>query len=474
MKVAIKNLGAIGQAEFALGDLTIICGENNTGKTYATYALFGFLSYWDSLFHVKIPDSTISQLLSYGVVPLNLDDYINNAATIIHGACAEYAKRLPRVFASSEKRFLNSRLDVDLEGDDIQPVKQFRRDMGAAKHQLISISKEEDSHVITISLLVEKREVVMPHHVISQIIGDSLKEIVFRNSFPRPFMVSSERTGVATFRKELDFARNRLLEEISSVEKELNPFELLSKVNADYALPVKSNIDFTRQLETIINQESYIATLHPEILEEFSDIIGGDYQVSKNDGLYYTPKGKRIKLMMGESSSAVRSLLDLGFYLRHVAARGDLLMVDEPELNLHPTNQRRIARLFSRLIQVGVKVFMTTHSDYIIKELNTLIMLNQGHPRLQQLAEREGYRKDELLNADHVRVYIAEKKLINVAGKQRKGTCQTLVPADIDQKMGIEARSFDNTIDEMNRIQEEIVWGGEPSMQQIGQSTLTA
>lgn len=46
MKIEIKNLGALKQAEFTLGDMTILCGSNNTGKTYATYALFGFLSYW--------------------------------------------------------------------------------------------------------------------------------------------------------------------------------------------------------------------------------------------------------------------------------------------------------------------------------------------------------------------------------------------------------------------------------------------
>ena len=44
MRIKIKNLGALDDAEFRLGDLTIICGENNTGKTYATYALHGFLA----------------------------------------------------------------------------------------------------------------------------------------------------------------------------------------------------------------------------------------------------------------------------------------------------------------------------------------------------------------------------------------------------------------------------------------------
>ena len=78
---------------------------------------------------------------------------------------------------------------------------------------------------------------------------------------------------------------------------------------------------------------------------------------------------------MGESSSAVRSLLDIGFYLEHIAKKGDLLIIDEPELNLHPENQRCIARLLAKLVNYGIKVFITTHSDYIVKELNTLIML---------------------------------------------------------------------------------------------------
>ncbi|MFA5923252.1 MAG: AAA family ATPase [Methylococcaceae bacterium] len=459
MKILIKNLGALKQAEFTLGEMTIICGGNNTGKTYATYALFGFLSYWRDAFFIKVPDNDVRQLLNEGSIELDIKDYINNATQILENGCKAYTEQLPHVFASSEKHFSESQFAVVLDLSDIDPSPTFERTMGAAKTQLFSISKKANSPLITISLLVEKEKVRIPQEVISRIIGDALKEILFGRLFPKPFIASAERTGAAIFRKELNFARNRLLEEMSSMEKDINPFDLLSKVYSDYALPVKSNVDFTRQLEELAKKDSFIAKQHPQILNDFANIIGGEYLVTKNDELYYVPKGKRIKLTMDESSSAVRSLLDIGFYLRHVATPGDLLMVDEPELNLHPENQRRVARLFSRLVNVGIKVFITTHSDYIIKELNTLIMLNQDNPRLHKIVEREGYTEDELLNADKVRVYIAEEALIKIDGAQRKTRGQTLVQADIDPKMGIEASSFDTTIEEMNRIQEEIVWG---------------
>ncbi|WP_419616562.1 AAA family ATPase [Thiolapillus sp.] len=461
MKISIKKLGAIKQAEFTLNDLTIICGNNNTGKTYATYAVFGFLYFWRDVFTIKVKDEDVRQLLSEGSIDLDIQPFINNTRQTLKKGCAEYTEQLPHVFASSEKHFIDSEFAVDLDKSDIQPIPVFERTMGAAKTQLFSISKKADSPVVSISLLVEKENVRIPENVISRIIGDALKEIIFGHIFPQPFIASAERTGAAIFRKELNFARNRLLEEMSSIEKDINPFELLTKVYSDYALPVKTNVDFTRQLEDLVKKESFIAEQYPDVLNDFADIIGGEYLVTKNDELYYVPKGKRIKLTMDESSSAVRSLLDIGFYLRHVAKPGDLLMIDEPELNLHPENQRRVARLFSRLVNLGIKVFITTHSDYIIKELNTLIMLNQDKPYLKKIVEKEGYKQDELLSVDKIRVYIAEEKLLKLDDAKRRRKGLTLVPANIDPELGIEARSFDKTIDNMNRIQEEIVWGGD-------------
>ena len=34
MKFTFKNLGVISRAEFELSPLTVVCGLNNTGKTY--------------------------------------------------------------------------------------------------------------------------------------------------------------------------------------------------------------------------------------------------------------------------------------------------------------------------------------------------------------------------------------------------------------------------------------------------------
>jgi hypothetical protein len=462
MKVKIKNLGILKQAEFSLGDLTIICGGNNTGKTYATYSLFGFLYTWRRLltwptFGLK---EKIDQLLSDGVISLDLQEYVQQCESILTTVCQRYVRQIPEVFAANEERFKNVDFQIELNFDNIQFKKKYERKISTATLEIISISKTENNPYLSITLLRDKSNINLLVNVLEEIIDNSIKDIIFSQFFPRPFIASAERTGAAIFRKELNFAHNRLLEEISK-SSNFNPRELLFNVSQDYALPVKKNVDFTRQIETIVKKTSFIAENHPSILEDFADIIGGQYMITSNDELYYIPKGKKLRLSMDESSSAVRSLLDIGFYLRHEARIGDLLIVDEPELNLHPENQRRIAKLFARLINIGIKVFITTHSDYIIKEINTLIMLNHDQPHLKQIAAEEGYRQEELLSANQVKVYIAEEDSKMLKGQKRKTKFHTLNPAKIDPEIGIEARSFDTTIENMNRIQTAIIWGEE-------------
>ena len=468
MKVEIGNLGILRRAEFSPGDLTIICGANNTGKTYATYALYGFLNGWrehmESAEIIRIADRKIEELMRGGATRIDLMEYVRNLDGIMSKLCESYTESLPKVFAADKEQFQKTlfmlRLDEDRISESARSLSFEHVYRGARRRQLFSVSKAKESMTLEVSLLVEKSEVEFSDWWVKRLIAATINEIVFAKFLTDAFISSAERTGAAIFRKELNFTRNRLLREMSQAEDNVDPRELLSRSYQDYALPVEDNVVFTREIEDHVKHRSFIAEEYPDVLERFAEIVGGEYKVARGLGLHFTPHGARVKLNMGESGSAVRSMLDIGFYLRHMARRGDILMVDEPELNLHPENQRRIARLFARLINFGLKVFITTHSDYIVKELNTLIMLNHDDPHLKEIAAREGYDESELIAPESVKVYVAEKGLVRLDGYKRKIRCHTLTEADVDPRMGIEVRAFDETIDEMNAIQQDIVWGG--------------
>ena len=450
MKIRIKNLGILKHAEFSLGDLTIICGKNNTGKTYADYALYGFLDSWRKDISFPVNDDHVQNLLANIVTKIDLTEYVEMAHQMLADVCERYANQLDTVFAALESRFRKSEFHVQTDALDDILNKEYQETIEFHKMPTFHAFKKKGSEELIVQRslrMVQGKEVdaLAVEEAIRFIVGN----VIFSKSLPTPFISSVERTGAAIFRSELDFARSHRR-------------EIVGRAIQRYPLPVEASVDFARDLRYVARRHSFITKEHPEILADFADIIGGDYTIMQDNQLYYTPKGTQDKLTMVESSSTVRSLVEIGFYLRHVAQQGDLLMVEEPELNLHPENQRRIARLFARLVNLGVKVFITTHSDYIVKELNTLIMLNHDKPHLKRIVGENGYQQSELICSDQVKVYMTQEDLMPLEeGQKRRRRGLTLVEAEVDSVLGIEAPSFDKTIDEMNEILEDIVWGAE-------------
>ena len=77
-------------------------------------------------------------------------------------------------------------------------------------------------------------------------------------------------------------------------------------------------------------------------------------------------------------------------------------MIDEPELNLHPANQRLMARLIARLVNSDLRVIASTHSDYLVREINSLIMLSRPGTVQAELMQRYDDKREELLTPDKV------------------------------------------------------------------------
>ncbi len=50
-----------------------------------------------------------------------------------------------------------------------------------------------------------------------------------------------------------------------------------------------------------------------------------------------------------------------------------LLIIDEPEMNLHPAAQAEITEFLCMLVNAGLYVLITTHSPYIVDHLSNLI-----------------------------------------------------------------------------------------------------
>ncbi|TMQ77913.1 hypothetical protein ACCUM_2513 [Candidatus Accumulibacter phosphatis] len=466
MHFRFENLGLLDQADLELAELTLICGENNTGKTYATYAVYGFLRSWRQILRFLLEheiDTLLKDASQYRIdlaamFDGKVDDYLARMGK-------EYVGVLPRAFATESNVFEHTVCAPRTcqTTDFLTQPYQRRVQAGPSGKVLATLNKEADSAVLEV--LVADAEVLQrPFGGLTDFIADAIADIVFAQHLPRVHIASAERTGAAIFRKELDMARTRMIKainEIDSRELKRNPFKILQQIDADYAWPVEDNVDFVRQLEDIDKRTGELAAAHADLLEDFDAIIGGSYKVVKQQLVFQAKGAGKQRFTMNEASSCIRALLDVGFYLRCRARAGDLFIIDEPELNLHPKNQRAFARLVARMVNAGIKVFITTHSDYLVKEINTLIMLNQGTVHTRSVQLQHGYADAELLDPAKVRLYMTGMATKPTAGTGRRGKIRTLKLAKIYPDRGIEVETFDDTIEIMNTIQGEILYGGD-------------
>ena len=83
------------------------------------------------------------------------------------------------------------------------------------------------------------------------------------------------------------------------------------------------------------------------------------------------------------ASSSAKSLYGLDVYFEHLVSKGDILFIDEPEMNLDPSSQANMADFLNRCIDFGVKVIISTHSHNLVREfINVSLKESSGRINL--------------------------------------------------------------------------------------------
>jgi predicted ATPase len=183
-----------------------------------------------------------------------------------------------------------------------------------------------------------------------------------------------------------------------------------------------------------------------ELIE--AEVLNGRI-VDSNDltPMFYSNRKYAACELTSHGHGSVRSLMLLVCYLKHDAKFNDLVLIEEPEQGLHPASQIMLARIFATMINNGLRLLITTHSDYIIREINNLIKISANQDT-KDVAEKLGYVDNQYINKDNIAVYEFKFKDKSSANAQ-------VEHIKIDE-FGFNVSTFDDTIDKLNNAHLEL------------------
>jgi predicted ATPase len=460
MKIQVKELGAIKEGTIDLSKkLNVFCGPNGTGKTYMAYVIYALTKLNNKSIGIRLSDDFVKQALVEKQFSIEI-----NSEILLNFRNSEVLKtknNLWNLFSVQESKsdtfFQKTEINVIESNDEFVSnfvALEFDTELNYYSFSF-SLLKKINSKIINVK--------VKENGIKNEDFTDFL-EIVFLSrlySLLAFYPISNsiifpvERNSIYTFSKELSLKRNEAFDHIEAIanKKDADLIDLFFKRSTRYPQPIKDCLQMAEDLENKIKINSPYYNFATEIETE---LLKGKVVVTKYGSVEFSSDkaAKTQQLSFHQSSSIVKTLASLVIYLKHEAQHNDLVIIDEPEVNLHPDNQIKLARIFSRLVNKGLRLIISTHSDYIVREFNNLIMIEKGDEKLKKLAKDKGdYREDEYLIANEVAAYVFDFK-----ATRGKEALKTEVKQITITESGFDIPSVDKEIQKQNTIAEELYY----------------
>jgi len=398
MKISIRNLGAVREAEIDLKPLTIFIGPNSSGKTWTAYALAGVFGTYGREQYIgdedrvlrdfPILNTLMQQVSAEGNATLDLVAFADHYGEAYFNAVAGRATHWMAEFLATE-RYSFAELQIRISLADSKPAFLQRvahngidQPLAAGRNgdnALLRLLKEPDQPVLYVyseGSVLNK----LPPRAVKEFIVHNVCRALHNAVYPHVYTLPAERTAYSALRPAA-----------GAVTKESAPFRGLTRPVTDF-IQMSGDLFYAPRRDEQAGQEATAAIYLrlANLLER--EILGGQVEFSTPEPdprrqLLFRPNGSDNSLEITIAASLVKDLAPLTLYLRFLAAPGDLLVFDEPEINLHPRAQVQLAEFLGMLVNAGVNVVATSHSPYLVDHLANTIKAAE-HPIPQSLIDQ--------------------------------------------------------------------------------------
>lgn len=378
MKLQVEDIAKISEVNIQINGITVIAGENNTGKSTIGKIVFSIFNSLNNIHENilqerrrSIYQRCDSILREYGIFNADVD---NRLKTI--SAYRSVSNKLSQQLINSKsksKEDISQLINEELRQHQISP----QRNMDDTIH---TISEKIYTEYIQICNIQEE---ILEKEIISRYFY-----AVFSGQVNSLHLTGNNIGNIALYIKErqinLKFTNNVCIK--SSIPLEItkkaiyidNPFILDDLENS------MSGAYVDRFLQELILQKREINLANgiidsvqakdklDEIEAILQDVIDGE--ISAGDAMHLSLDQENLaeSLLVDNLSTGLKSFVLLKLLLENkILEQKDILILDEPEIHLHPQWQLKYAQLIILLQKAfDLNIIITTHSAHFLEAID--------------------------------------------------------------------------------------------------------
>ena len=373
MKLSIRNVGKLKEADVEINGITVITGENDTGKSTVGKVLWSvfnsFYKVYEQIENERI-DFVNEQIYSY-VKNLDKSDNVKKktldmAIDIIQNYSIYYRneENIKNYITEKFKEnnyFVDAKVIEELTGDlyVVLGIKSIEIISSIIEQKLSTEFHDEIKNKNTES----QEETSVELYIRNKILNFNIEEgINVAGEFVENLKGDIDDFDLAT---EAVFIDNPFI--IDDIE---NIFEQKKK---NYRQHLVSKLYYNRNENTV--KKMYVNEKLEKIYKKLNSIASGKITI-KNLDVYY--KDSKMEINAKNLSTGLKTFAIIKMLLQNgTLEENGTIILDEPEIHLHPEWQLKFAELIVLLQkEFGMHILLTTHSPYF---LNAIEVFSERH-----------------------------------------------------------------------------------------------
>ena len=379
MKLSIRNVGKLKEADVEINGITVITGENDTGKSTVGKVLWsvfnGFYEIDEKVYNEKVSEleKIIDEIIKENIYK-NLSTDYNSFFEIFNST----REKIAIEFLKENKNYSEDEIKII--------INNYKKDL---KIENISNFVQEINETLKIS----DKEIIKV--IVSRVMN---KE--FHNQINAVFSKEKMNIGEISLKikdNEIDLKiENNEISDVQNyflINKETmyidNPFILDSYDFEDenHQTHLATNV-FSENENSVISEIKVKKKLN-NIYQKLNSVLSGEILENKNSKFVYRKNGEDIDLK--NLSTGLKTFAIIKMLLQNgTLEENGTIILDEPEIHLHPEWQIKFAELIVLLQkEFGMHILLTTHSPYFLKAI-------QVYSKKYEISDKCKYYMSEL------------------------------------------------------------------------------